>query len=353
MIGGRRELPVRASVVDLFSGAGGLSYGFKTQGFDIVAGVDVDESCRYPYEANIGAPFLRKDVGQLTEDEVNRLFGLAERRVMVGCAPCQPFSTYNQKNQDPNWQLLSKFGRLICEVEPDVVSMENVPRLLKFRGGSVFKEFVGLLREHGYSIAWDVLYGPDFGLAQTRSRLVLLASRLGKIEIPESTHSDLPRTVRDEIGNLIKLDAGLADDKDPLHRSSRLSPVNRRRIAAAKPGGTWREWPEDLVAACHKEETGKGYSSVYGRMSWDEPSPTITTQFYGFGNGRFGHPEQNRALTLREGAMLQGFPSDYRFVPPGETIQFKKVGRMIGNAVPVHLAAAIARSVKSHLEAVG
>lgn len=344
----QKNLP--AAVIDLFSGAGGLSYGFKTHGFEVVAGVDVDEACRYPYETNIGAPFIRKDVGELTTEEVQRLFGTTNRRVMVGCAPCQPFSTYNQKNQDPNWQLLRTFSLLICDVKPHVVSMENVPRLLKFRDGSVFDEFVERLREHGYYVVWDVLYGPDFGLAQTRSRLVLLASRLGEIKLPVPTHSEVRRTVRDEIGALPKLNAGEADENDPLHRSSRLSSVNYRRIAAAKPGGTWREWPEELVTTCHREETGRGYSSVYGRMSWDKPSPTITTQFYGFGNGRFGHPEQDRALSLREGAMLQGFPADYRFVPPGEAIQFKKVGRMIGNAVPVHLAAAIASSVRSHLE---
>jgi DNA (cytosine-5)-methyltransferase 1 len=122
-------------------------------------------------------------------------------------------------------------------------------------------------------------------------------------------------------------------------------------MAASKPGGTWRDWDEDLVAECHQVDTGRGYASVYGRMSWDEPSPTITTQFFGFGNGRFGHPDQDRALSLREGAMLQGFPQDYQFVDPGKPVQFKKIGRLIGNAVPVKLANAIAAAVREHLEA--
>ncbi|HEX8418636.1 MAG TPA: DNA cytosine methyltransferase [Sphingomonas sp.] len=343
--------PVAASVVDLFCGAGGLSYGFKSESFKLAAGIDIDETCRFPYESNNGSPFIRKDVAKVTAADLEALFEPDAKRVLVGCAPCQPFSTYNQKNENPDWKLLQAFGSLIDEARPDVVSMENVPRLLNFRGGKIFEAFVATLRAADYHVVWGVLYGPDFGLAQTRSRLVLLASRLGPIEMPVPTHdAQSHRTVRDEIGGLPALSHGEIDDRDPLHRSSRLSETNTKRIASAKPGGTWRDWAPDLVAACHTVETGRGYSSVYGRMTWAAPSPTITTQFYGFGNGRFGHPEQDRALSLREGALLQGFPRDYQFVPPGERIHFKKIGRMIGNAVPVTLASAIARAVKLHLE---
>lgn len=344
--------PIAASVVDLFCGAGGLSYGFKSQAFRLAGGIDIDEACRFPYERNNGAPFLRKDVGALTAAEIEALFVPGEARVLVGCAPCQPFSTYNQKNEDPNWRLLESFGRLIDEVRPDVVSMENVPRLLNFKDGSVFEKFVRTLRAADYRVVWKVLYGPDFGLAQTRSRLVLLASRLGDIALPVATHTDRHRTVQDEIGTLPSLTHGEIHESDPLHRTSRLSAVNAKRIASAKPGGTWRDWDAKLVAECHKAKSGKGYSSVYGRMRWSSPSPTITTQFYGFGNGRFGHPDQDRALSLREGALLQGFPADYEFVAPGERIHFKKVGRLIGNAVPVALAGAIAKSVRTHVESV-
>ncbi len=341
---------VEASVVDLFCGAGGLSHGFKLEGFPLTAGVDVDEACRYPYENNNGAPFIRKDVAELKPREVERLFTPGRVRVMVGCAPCQPFSVYNQKNDDPKWRLLGSFGRLIEEVRPDVVSMENVPRLLKFRGGVTFKALVNLLIDSDYNVVWGVLYGPSFGLAQTRSRLVLLASRIGKIDLPRATHETPFRTVAEEIGHLPPLTNGEVDATDHLHCTSKLSETNARRIVAAKPGGTWRDWESDLVTACHKKESGRGYSSVYGRMKWTEPSPTITTQFYGFGNGRFGHPEQNRALSLREGALLQSFPADYEFVAPGERVHFKIVGRLIGNAVPVKVARAIARTVRTHIE---
>lgn len=341
---------VAASVVDVFCGAGGLSHGFLQQGFKIAGGVDIDEDCRYAFEANNGAPFIRRDVTKLTTKEVVDLFVPGHTRVFVGCAPCQPFSTYNQKNEDPKWRLLKNFGELAADVQPDVLSMENVPRLLNFRDGKIFRQFVKGLHDANYHVVWDVLYGPDFGLAQTRSRLVLLASKLGPIALPKPTHKGRHRTVRQEIGKLRKIDHGGIDDYDLLHRASRLSPINQKRIAAARPGGTWRDWKEHLVAGCHREESGRGYSSVYGRMEWDAPSPTITTQFFGFGNGRFGHPEQDRGLSLREGALLQGFPANYEFVPPGDPIRFKTVGRLIGNAVPVKLAAAIAKSVKLHVE---
>ena len=339
-----------ASVVDVFCGAGGLSYGFLEKGFTVVAGVDVDEECRHPYTANIQAPFLRRDVAKLTAQEVNELFVPNLPKVLVGCAPCQPFSTYNQKNNDPKWQLLSAFARLIVDTQPDIVSMENVPRLLNFKEGAVFGTFVQMLRGAGYEVNFGTLYGPDFGLAQTRSRLVLLAAKVGAPKLPEPTHAGNHRTVKDEIGHLPTLNAGDADPGDQLHRASRLSAINFRRIRASKQGGTWRDWPDDLVANCHRDKRGRGYSSVYGRMTLNEPAPTITTQFYGYGNGRFGHPVQDRGLSLREGAMLQGFPRDYSFVPENADISFKTIGRMIGNAVPVPLARVIADAVRSHLE---
>jgi DNA (cytosine-5)-methyltransferase 1 len=346
----RAASSVSASVVDLFCGAGGLSYGFKLEGFPLAAGIDVDEACRYPYEVNNGATFIRKDVAALKAQEIEHLFTPGFARVMVGCAPCQPFSSYNQKNEDPKWRLLRSFGHLIEEVRPDIVSMENVPSLLRFKGGRTFKAFLRVLAASNYDVAWGLLYGPDFGLAQTRSRLVLLASRIGEIALPKPTHRRSCRTVADEIGHLPSLKHGEADARDPLHCTSKLSDMNARRIIAAKPGGTWRDWNDDLVTSCHKEDSGRGYAAVYGRMEWDKPSPTITTQFYGFGNGRFGHPEQDRGLSLREGALLQSFPSTYEFVPAGERVQFKLVGRMIGNAVPVKLARAIARTIRLHIE---
>ena len=349
-VNGRVPNAVQASVVDLFCGAGGLSHGFKLEGFPLAAGIDLDEACRFPYQENNTAPFIRKDVADLKADFVQRLFTPGQKKVLVGCAPCQPFSPYNQKNADPKWRLLNSFGKLIAAVGPDVVSMENVPRLLQFKRGRTFKSFVKTLTDNGYNVVWDVLYGPDFGLAQTRSRLVLLASRLGDIEMPKPTHKGPYLTVRDVIGNMPPLKHGECDASDPMHCASKLSETNSKRIVAARPGGTWKDWESDLVTACHREETGRGYGAVYGRMEWNQPAPTITTQFFGFGNGRFGHPEQDRGLSLREGALLQSFPPHYQFVESGERVQIKLVGRLIGNAVPVKLSRSIALVVRKHLE---
>lgn len=181
--------------------------------------------------------------------------------------------------------------------------------------------------------------------------MVLLASRHGEIRMIEPTHGE-PKTVRQAIGRLRALYAGESAPRDKLHASSTLSQKNLERIRVSRPGGTWRDWPQDLVSECHKAETGRTYPGVYGRMEWDKPAPTMTTQCYGFGNGRFGHPEQDRAISLREAAILQSFPRDYAFVPKGGEVNFTALGRLIGNAVPVDLGRAIARSIHAHLTSV-
>jgi DNA (cytosine-5)-methyltransferase 1 len=157
------------------------------------------------------------------------------------------------------------------------------------------------------------------------------------------------KSVRETIADLPPITAGEADPRDNLHASSKLSDINLKRIRSSVPGGTWRDWDESLLATCHRKATGATYPSVYGRMEWDKQSPTITTQCFGFGNGRFGHPEQDRAITLREAAMLQTFPRTYKFVPNGGRVVFDKLGRLIGNAVPVRLGEVIADALVSHV----
>ncbi len=338
------------AIIDLFCGAGGLSYGFKKEGFSVACGIDVDENCRYAYETNNENTFILQDIRSLSPEDLNQYFKEAKVKVLVGCAPCQPFSTYNRNNNNPDWALLETFSTLIADTLPDIVSMENVPQLIRFNEGKVFEKFLSVLRGKDYHIAYKVLSCQDYGLPQKRSRLVLLASRLGSISLPKPTHANNHQTVSDAIGKLPRIEAGQRHEKDALHRSSSLSEKNLKRIKASKPGGTWKDWDIDLVADCHRKETGQTYGSVYGRMSWDKPSPTITTQFNGFGNGRFGHPEQDRALSLREGAILQGFPKSYKFFDHKKPMSSGKVSQMIGNAVPVTLGRVIARSIKKHLE---
>jgi DNA (cytosine-5)-methyltransferase 1 len=241
--------------------------------------------------------------------------------------------------------LVSSFGRLVEEVRPHLVTMENVPQLADHE---VFDDFMESLR--GYAVHCSVAECSLIGVPQSRRRLVLLASRLGLPAPALSPRSRAIKTVRDTIYGLPAIRAGEQHADDPLHFAPALSPVNLRRIQASTPGGTWRDWDPALQAACHRKESGATYPAVYGRMEWDRIAPTITTQCFGYGNGRFGHPEQDRAISLREAAMLQTFPRSYRFVPPGEPVRFNKLGRLIGNAVPVRLGEAIAEALIEHAQ---
>lgn len=335
--------------VDLFCGVGGLTHGLVSSGLSVVAGVDLDAACKHPYETNNpGANFYQRDVAKLKASEVVSWFGDASIRILAGCAPCQPFSTYSQRYETKGterWGLLNHFARLVSEVKPDIVTMENVPTVTKHE---VFDDFVAALQRQGYDVWFDVVDSAKYGLPQRRRRTVLIASLRGPVELRKPGASEA-KTVEDVLKQLPVLRQGGSDKNDPLHTASTLSPLNLQRINASKPGGTWRDWPEELVAACHRKKTGKTYPGVYGRMRWDEPAPTLTTQFYGFGNGRFGHPSQARALSLREGAILQGFPPTYSFVPEGGAIHFKVLGRLIGNAVPVELGRVIGESIISHI----
>lgn len=339
--------------VDLFCGAGGLTHGLIDAGLKVVAGVDSDPRCKHPYEANHdGIVFHAADVADLDASKVEEWFGDAAVRVLAGCAPCQPFSNYARRyrrgkgvEDDERCGLLDHFGRLIQELMPDIVTMENVPTITKH---SAFRNLKSTLERLGYAVWVDVIDCAQYGLPQRRHRTVLLASLHGEIELREPVGSET-RTVADAIKGLPVLRHGGTDKDDRLHTASRLSHLNYERIQASVPGGTWRDWPKHLIARCHQKTTGKTYPGVYGRMRYEEPAPTLTTQFYGFGNGRFGHPTQARALSLREGALLQGFPKDYSFIPDDQPIQFRPIGRMIGNAVPVDLGRAIGQSIIEHV----
>lgn len=336
-----------AEVVDLFCGVGALSHGLKLAGLDIVAGYDVDEKCKYAFETNNDAKFHARDVSKLTAAEIQKHFSGNVPSVLAGCAPCQPFSTYKHRyEEDPQWNLVGKFADLAVEVAPDFVTMENVPALLRYKDGRVFREFCDKLVSAGYKLNWRVAKCEEFGIPQRRRRLVVLASKNTVIGDLSPTASSAV-SVRHAIASLPKLKAGESDPSDNLHASATLSETNMKRMRASKPGGTWRDWPETLRAPCHRRPTGRTYPGVYARMEWDKPSPTMTTQCFGFGNGRFGHPEQHRAISLREAAILQSFPADYKFVPEGQKPAFKEVGRWIGNAVPVKLAEAIGHAIAS------
>lgn len=338
-------------VIDLFCGVGGLTHGLKQVGFDVVAGYDIDETCRYAYEENNKALFINQDIRNITANDLNNIYRNVKCKVLVGCAPCQPFSTHSNKlkkllKHDDRWNLLNEFLRLIKEVLPDIISMENVPQLTKT---DIFKEFVNELDRLGYFVKYSVVFCPDYGLPQSRRRLVLLASRYNEIKLlPKQFTKENYKTVKDAIAYLKPIHHGESSQLDPLHKCSSLSNLNYERILASKANGTWRDWDSSLLPNCYKKESGQSFGSVYGRMSWDKPSPTITTQFYSFGTGRFGHPSQNRALSIREGAILQGFPIKYKFAPNGN-VSIRTIARHIGNAVPVVLGNVVGESIKIHL----
>ena len=344
------------TVIDLFCGAGALTHGFVLEGFNVVAGLDADKSCKYAYETNNpGATFIEKKIEDVEAAELKQRYPERHVKILVGCAPCQPFSAYNKgkRNKDDKWKLLDNFSDLISKIQPDIVSMENVPNLTTFRKGKIYRDFVDCLEEDYIVTECPRVSCLDYGIPQHRKRLVLFASKpkYGKIELLDPTHTpDKYEKVRNVISDLEPLRAGKTNPNDPYHKAAGLSELNLQRIKASKQGGTWRDWPDELVARCHKQESGNSYSSIYGRMIWRAPAPTITTQCCGFGNGRFGHPKQNRAISLREAARLQTFPDDYEFVHPDEPHSITTISRLIGNAVPVKLARVIARSIKHHLQ---
>lgn len=354
-----KSSPQSITAVDMFCGVGGLTHGLKQAGINVVAGLDIDETCKYPFEENNNAEFISKDIGKFTSVELSKLYPEDNIKLLVGCAPCQPFSAQTRKNKnrtsDERWSLLEDFGRLVEKVNPQLIAFENVPLIRK---ETIFTDFTKKLRSLGYHFDSEelVVYCPDYGIPQKRRRLVLIASIWDEVELIPKTHSNSPedelppfRTVRDAIGYLPKIDDGEEYALDPLHRSRKLTDINKKRIMQSKPGRTWKDWDEELRLPCHQKPSGKGYTTVYGRIELDDLAPTITTQFINLGSGRFGHPEQHRALSLREGALLQTFPEGYKFIEPDSPIIVSRIAAYIGNAVPVQLAKVIGESIQKHV----
>lgn len=342
--------------VDLFCGVGGLTHGMEKAGIRVVAGIDNDATCKFAYEANNKARFVEKDITKLKGTQLKELYPKDAIKVLVGCCPCQTFSQHTIKNEinrkDTRWGLLYHFLRLIRSTNPDVISMENVPRL---RNYPIFKKFIAGLKSKGYKVYFRLVNCPRYGIPQRRVRLVLLAAKEEIKLMPETHNPDQYVSIRAIIGDLQNIGDGDIDKNDIVHKAWALSPINKRRIKQSKQGGSWLDWDEELRLECHKRKGGATYKAVYGRMRWDQVAPTITTQFYSYGTGRFGHPEQDRAISLREGALLQTFEPSYKFIPHNpkdEELSFDRIGRHIGNAVPVRLGEVIGTSILNYVKEV-
>lgn len=338
----------KIKVFDFFSGCGGTSQGFRQAGFDIVFGLDFDKDASESFKLNFPeAAFVNDDIRTVNCDAISHLFNIEDNdgyTLFSGCAPCQPYSKQNsnKKEGDPRLDLLSEFSRFVSYYLPDFVFVENVPGLQKFnKNEGTFKKFLNTLFENGYSADFKVIPAAWFGVPQTRERLVLLASKSHKVELPTKTHGTegIPySTVREWIGKLPPLLAGTKHATLPDHECARLTDLNIQRIKATPEGGGRESWPSNLVLKCHQNH--KGHTDVYGRLSWDKPASGLTTRCISYSNGRFGHPVQNRALSLREAACLQTFPMDYLF-----TGSLQSRARQIGNAVPPKMSEAIAKQI--------
>jgi len=331
-------------VFDFFSGCGGTSSGFKQAGLNIRMGLDNEIDAAKTYKRNFPeAVFINDDIRKIHPSSISNIVnGRKNKLLFSGCAPCQPFSKQNRhvKKDDERINLLDEFAKFIKFWMPEYVFIENVPGMQRNAEKSdTFKRFTGLLSSIGYNYDAKIVEAQSYGVPQRRSRLVLLASLVGEAEIPPPTHGDGLRpltTVRDWIFDLPPLENGTSHPDDPDHFATRLSELNLERIRATPEGGGRDSWPDHLLLDCHRGYTG--HSDVYGRLSWDKPAVGLTTRCISYSNGRFGHPVQDRALSLREAACLQTFPRSFAFYGSKNS-----KARQVGNAVPPLMAKAVAR----------
>ena len=332
--------------VDLFAGAGGLSLGLRQAGFRVGAAVEIDPLAAETYRTNHAKTLLlQADISTVSPIELLRALGLrrGELDLLAGCAPCQGFSSLRTKNgrhqpEDERNDLILEFVRFASVMQPKAILIENVPGLVN---DSRFKSLVAGLERLGYPAAsgYRILDAAHFGVAQHRRRLVVMVAK--RSAVPFALSSGEARTVKDAIGTL----APPGGTGDALHDVTENRSDRVRNIIASIPpdGGSRSSLPDSLRLACH--EAVDGFKDVYGRMRWDQPAPTITSGCYNPSKGRFLHPVQNRTVTLREAALLQGFPPDYAFsMTRGKT----GAALLIGNAVPPPFARAQARQLLRH-----
>ena len=345
------------TAIDLFAGGGGLTVGLKRAGFQVKAAVELEAHACATYKANHPeVRLLERDITGVSGEEILEVAGPVGVDLLAGCPPCQGYTSLNKYGDgDPRNALVLEISRLAEELMPKAIMMENVPGLT-IKGKGQYKELKSNLKDLGYKLddSAKVLQVADYGVPQERRRLVILAGLGFNITLPSPTHSKggqrgLPcwKSVADAIGGerYIGDPATLSQAKkqgklrlSDWHVVRDLSAQNKQRIAAAVPGESWSSIPEDLRPDCHQGEY-VGFTNVYGRMEWHQPSPTITAGCTTFSKGRFGHPVMNRTISVREAALLQTFPRTYKFDVP----YMEHVCNVIGNALPCDFAEVLAK----------
>jgi len=319
----------KPKAIDLFCGCGGLTLGLKQAGFEVIGAVDNDSLAVETYKVNHSEVNVwERDIQGLTVGWVKRKLGLrkGELDLLAGCPPCQGFTamqTLNGKRHivDKRNTLIREFWRFVEGLEPKAIMLENVPGLKKYWR---FKLFLRDLQKLGYQTNYDVLNAAEYGVPQRRRRLILLAGKGKKIEFAK-------KTKKKTVAHAIKDMPGQSESGDPLHdyKERRSEKVKRLIKRIPKDGGSRKELGKRYQLKCHKR--CDGFKDVYGRMAWKKPAPTITSGCTNPSKGRFLHPEKNRAITLREAALLQSFPKDYKF---NVSIGKGKIAELIGNALP-------------------
>jgi DNA (cytosine-5)-methyltransferase 1 len=342
----------RITVADLFAGCGGGSLGFQQAGFEVIGAIEIDSDAAAAYTANVGVEPLRRDIRDVTARDLleGTGVGIGELTLLFGCPPCQSFTILRRGAAESAMDsirnsLPREYARLVDELRPRHLAFENVAGMVDGRWRHRFDELLADLEALGYRCRWDVLNAADYGVPQRRRRVVVIGSRLVEPALPAASHAasdegGLPvhQTVRDAIGGLRPLGPGETDPADPLHRARRHSEIALRRLRAVPEGGGRMNLPLELQLACHQGHPG--HYDIYGRMWWDRVAPTLTSGCTNVTKGRFGHPEQDRAITLREALLLQGFQDDTTLRGDTDTMALQ-----VGNAVPPPLAAALGRTI--------
>jgi len=343
-------------VIDLFSGCGGLSFGFheleKTIGaFKIAAAIDIDDHANATYEDNYGFSPKALDMQSLSAREIVKklTLGESEGRIVVGGPPCVAFSSHKKKDKrtDARSSLVVRFAKIAVALKPSLILMENVPDLLGTRHWNHFNRFRQVLERAGYTLRLCIANMAEFGVPQARHRLICIAVRKGMPSLPTGHRSDYDfSTVRDAIGNLRPLEAGESCPDDPMHITSRHRQSTVDLIRQIPRDGGSR--PKGLGPKCLDKV--KGFSDVYGRLHWDRPSVTLTARCRTPSCGRYVHPEQHRGLSVREAALLQSFPPSFYFSGPFDD-KFKQIGNSVAPlfslALAVHTAGILTGKVRS------